>query len=66
MDSMSQENYPLAYSVPQPGMHHGMQGISPQAAAMAATAAASRQGYPYTLPDSSLPQTSPRMVEACL
>jgi hypothetical protein len=42
-------------------MHYGMQGISPQAAAIAATAAASGQGYPYTLPDSDLPQTSPRM-----
>jgi hypothetical protein len=28
---------------------------------MAATAAASGQGYPYSLPDSGLPQTSPRM-----
>jgi nuclear transcription factor Y, alpha len=56
-----QMNYPPAYGVPQPGMHYGMQGISPQAAAMAATAAASGQGYPYTLPDSGLPQTSPRM-----
>jgi nuclear transcription factor Y alpha len=56
-----QMSYPPAYGVPQPGMHYGMQGISPQAAAMAATAAASGQGYPYTLPDSGLPQTSPRM-----
>ena len=42
-------------------MHYGMTGITPQAAAMAATAAASGQGYPYTIPDSGLPQTSPRM-----
>lgn len=54
-------NYQPAYPVPQAGMHYGMTGISPQAAAMAATAAASGQGYPYTLPDSGLPQTSPRM-----
>lgn len=50
-----------AYAVPQPGMHYGMTGITPQAAAMAATAAASGQGYPYSLPDGGLPQTSPRM-----
>jgi len=54
-------NYQPAYPVPQAGMHYGMTGISPQAAAMAATAAASGQGYPYTLPDSGLPQTSPRL-----
>jgi hypothetical protein len=56
-----QMSYPSSYGVPQPGMHYGMQGISAQAAAMAATAAASGQGYPYTLPDSGLPQTSPRI-----
>jgi nuclear transcription factor Y alpha len=49
------------YAVAQPGMHYGMSGITPQAAAMAATAAASGQGYPYTTIDSGLPQTSPRM-----
>ena len=42
-------------------MHYGMSQITPQAAAMAATAAASGQGYPYALADSGLPQTSPRM-----
>lgn len=52
-------NYPPAYA--QPGMHYGMPGITPQAAAMAATAAASGQGYPYAMADSGLPQTSPRM-----
>jgi nuclear transcription factor Y alpha len=52
-------NYPQTY--PQPGMHYGMAGITPQAAAMAATAAASGQGgYPYNLPE-GLPQTSPRL-----
>jgi nuclear transcription factor Y alpha len=56
-----QTNYQPAYGVAQPGIHYGMTGITPQAAAMAATAAASGQGYPYTLPDSGLPQTSPRM-----
>lgn len=54
-----QMNYQPAYA--PPGMHYGMAGITPQAAAMAATAAASGQGYPYALPDSGLSQTSPRM-----
>lgn len=54
-----QMNYQPAYA--QPGMHYGMTGITPQAAAMAATAAASGQGYAYTLPDAGLQQTSPRM-----
>ncbi|KAG0648168.1 Transcriptional activator HAP2 [Hyphodiscus hymeniophilus] len=59
---VQQMNYPQAY--PQPGMHYGMAGITPQAAAMAATAAASGQGgYPYNLPDSGLPQTSPRLQQ---
>jgi len=50
------------YPVPQQSqsMHYGMTGITPQAAAMAATAAASGQ-YPYTIPEAGLPQTSPRM-----
>ncbi|RDW84447.1 hypothetical protein BP6252_02037 [Coleophoma cylindrospora] len=55
------QNYQPAYGVPQAGMHYGMPGITPQAAAMAATAAASGQGYTYSLPDSGLNQTSPRM-----
>jgi hypothetical protein len=55
-------NYTSQYGVAQPGMHYGMTAITPQAAAMAATAAASGQGgYPYNIPDSSLPQTSPRL-----
>ena len=42
------------------GIHYGMLGITPQAAAMAATAAASGQGgHPYNR-DSGLLQTSPR------
>lgn len=45
-------------------MHYGMPGITPQAAAMAATAAASGQGYPYSIPDSGLSQTSPKMAAA--
>ncbi|TVY56106.1 Transcriptional activator HAP2 [Lachnellula suecica] len=56
-----QINYQPAYGVAQPGMHYGMPGITPQAAAMAATAAASGQGYPYTMPDGSIPQGSPKM-----
>lgn len=56
-----QLQYQPTYSVPQPNMHYGMGGITPQTAAMAATAAAAGQAaYPYALPDSSL-QTSPRM-----
>lgn len=35
--------------------------ITPQAAAMAATAAASGTGYAYPIPDGALPQTSPRI-----
>ena len=50
-----------AYGVQPQGMHYGMPGISTQAAAMAATAAASGQGYPYLPSDPSLPTTSPRM-----
>jgi len=49
-----------SYGVQQP-IHYGMTGISPQQAAMAATAAASGQGYPYSIPDPGLSQTSPRM-----
>ena len=43
-------------------MHYGVAGITPQAAARAARAAASSQGeYPYNLPDSRLRQASPTM-----
>lgn len=51
--------YQPAYGVPQQGMHYGMPGITPQAAAMAATAAASGQGYSYIGGDPNL-STSPR------
>ncbi|KAE9371432.1 hypothetical protein N431DRAFT_426094 [Stipitochalara longipes BDJ] len=44
------------YPISQGGMYYGMAGISPQAAAMAATAAASGQGYQYQ-PYPSLRQT---------
>lgn len=57
----NQMGYQTTYTVPQPGMHYTMPGITPQAAAMAATAAASGQGYPYLPSDSGLQQTSPRM-----
>ncbi|KAL1876385.1 hypothetical protein VTK73DRAFT_9400 [Phialemonium thermophilum] len=50
--------YPPQYGVQQ-GMHYGMPQI--QAAAMAATAAASGSSYPYMSSDPSLSQTSPRM-----
>lgn len=56
-----QLQYAPTYSVPQAGMHYGMAGITPQNAAMAATAAAAGQAaYPYAIPDTGL-QTSPRM-----
>lgn len=54
--------YQPQYGVPQQGMQqvpYGMPGI--QAAAMAATAAASGSNYPYMHPDPSMPHTSPRM-----
>lgn len=51
--------YQPNYGMPQ-GMQYGVPGI--QAAAMAATAAASGSGYAYQMSqDSSIPQTSPRM-----
>jgi nuclear transcription factor Y alpha len=57
---IQQMNYQSSYA--QPGIHYGMTGITPQAAAMAATAAASGQGgYPYNIADSGLPNTSPRL-----
>lgn len=52
--------YQTSYGVPQQNLHYGMPGI--QAAAMAATAAASGSSYPYSISsDPSLQQTSPRM-----
>ncbi|KAH8893800.1 hypothetical protein GQ53DRAFT_644738 [Thozetella sp. PMI_491] len=51
--------YQAQYAVPQQNMHYGMPGI--QAAAMAATAAASGSSYPYMNQDQSL-QQSPRVA----
>lgn len=54
--------YQPQYGVPQQGMQqvpYNMNGI--QAAAMAATAAASGSNYPYMHSDPNMPQTSPRM-----
>lgn len=51
--------YQPQYGVPQQSMHYGMPQI--QAAAMAATAAASGSGYQYMSSDPSLTQGSPRM-----
>lgn len=54
--------YQPQYNVPQQGMQqvgYGMPGI--QAAAMAATAAASGTNYPYMHSDPNIPQTSPRI-----
>ncbi|GJC92034.1 CCAAT-binding transcription factor subunit B [Colletotrichum higginsianum] len=51
--------YQPQYTVPQQGMHYAMPQI--QAAAMAATAAASGSSYPYMASDPSMTQTSPRM-----
>lgn len=51
--------YQSQYGVPQSTMHYGMPQI--QAAAMAATAAASGSNYPYMSQDASLSQSSPRL-----
>jgi nuclear transcription factor Y alpha len=51
--------YQSQYGVPQQPMHYGMPQI--QAAAMAATAAASGSNYPYMSSDASLSQNSPRL-----
>ncbi|KAH8591955.1 CCAAT-binding transcription factor (CBF-B/NF-YA) subunit B-domain-containing protein [Bisporella sp. PMI_857] len=59
---IQQQMYNSSYGVPQAQpMHYNMQAMNPQAAAMAATAAASGQTFPYSIPDPGLPQTSPRM-----
>lgn len=55
--------YQPSYGVPQQGMqgvHYGMPGI--QAAAMAATAAASGSNYGYMPSDPNMGQTSPRLA----
>lgn len=57
--SQGHNMYQPQYGVPQSAMHYGMPQI--QAAAMAATAAASGSNYPYMSQDASLPQSSPRM-----
>lgn len=60
--AQSHSMYQPQYGVPQQGMqqvHYGMPGI--QAAAMAATAAASGSNYGYMPSDANMPQTSPRM-----
>ncbi|PKS10484.1 hypothetical protein jhhlp_002236 [Lomentospora prolificans] len=51
--------YQSQYGVPQQQLHYGMPQI--QAAAMAATAAASGSNYPYMSSDPGLPQRSPTM-----
>ncbi len=56
-----QMGYQPPYGVAPQGMHYGMPGISTQAAAMAATAAASGQGYSTYLPSDSSIQASPRL-----
>ncbi|KAK4189023.1 CCAAT-binding transcription factor (CBF-B/NF-YA) subunit B-domain-containing protein [Podospora australis] len=56
--TQSHTMYQTQYAVPQQGMHYGIPGI--QAAAMAATAAASGSSYPYMPPDNTI-QQSPRM-----
>ncbi|KAF5006156.1 hypothetical protein FDECE_7431 [Fusarium decemcellulare] len=60
--SQGHNMYQPQYGVPQQGMqqvHYGMPGI--QAAAMAATAAASGSNYGYMPSDPNMPQSSPRM-----
>src|SRR5262245_51718969 len=47
--------YQPQYGMPQQGMHYGVPQI--QAAAMAATAAASGSSYPYMTSDPNMPQT---------
>ncbi|KAK3991225.1 CCAAT-binding transcription factor (CBF-B/NF-YA) subunit B-domain-containing protein [Cladorrhinum sp. PSN332] len=56
--TQSHTMYQAQYAVPQQSLHYGMPGI--QAAAMAATAAASGSSYPYMSSDTSI-QQSPRM-----
>jgi nuclear transcription factor Y, alpha len=56
----SHNMYQPQYGMPQHGMQYGVPQI--QAAAMAATAAASGANYPYMSSDPSMPQSSPRMA----
>lgn len=53
-----QMNYSPSFGVPHAQITYGM---SPQAAAMAATAAASGQGYPYNMSDPTLSQNSSQL-----
>ncbi|KAI0996225.1 hypothetical protein K3495_g11954 [Podosphaera aphanis] len=72
LSSQQQQNDPQAHSLhqqlsyqPQPyGVAHPQMqyGMTPQAAAMAATAAASGQGYQYSMSDAGLQHNSPRMA----
>lgn len=57
--SQGHNMYQSQYGVPQSTMHYGMPQI--QAAAMAATAAASGSNYPYMGQDTGLSQSSPRL-----
>lgn len=57
--SQGHNMYQSQYGVPQSTMHYGMPQI--QAAAMAATAAASGSNYPYMSQDTGLSQSSPRL-----
>lgn len=57
--SQGHNMYQSQYGVPQSTMHYGMPQI--QAAAMAATAAASGSNYPYMSQEASLSQNSPRL-----
>jgi nuclear transcription factor Y, alpha len=60
-----QQNYQSRYV--QSNIHYGITGITPQAAAIAATAVTSGQGgYPYNLRDSGLLQTSPRFQDVAV
>ncbi|POS87577.1 hypothetical protein EPUL_000869 [Erysiphe pulchra] len=52
-----QMSYPATYGVP----HQLQYSLTPQAAAIAATAAASGQGYQYNMQGTSMAQSSPRM-----
>lgn len=60
-----QQNHPMHQQISYPtpyGVTHQLQyGMTPQAAAIAATAAASGQGYQYNMQGTGMAQSSPRM-----
>ncbi|ESZ96205.1 hypothetical protein SBOR_3412 [Sclerotinia borealis F-4128] len=56
-----QMGYQPSYAVPQMSLQYGGNPITPQAAAAMAATNAAAGNYPYNMPDSSLPQTSPRI-----